>query len=441
MKLFGSLLLASSAQAATLCTATDHTDTDFVNSLIVPSCDHEKFVLEVDEKCRAAEYNFINWQSTFVDGVKATVTVPTSPGATCTPVGTSGKWTYTTKFNECNIAAPVDETDAASGITYSVYVMYINFDGTIAAAQGTGNLQQLGQTEVKCRVPKNLQENAIPGKVTITDSDAIPDMVRDIKLWEFLQLDVYTGGKLAAASWGASALTAGASIDMGEHIKLKIDNQASGTVKTNYEVAIHNCWASTVENRVAGQTDTGKVAFDATGADADKDGTADAAAHKTVKFWEAQCPKYNWVLPLLDTTAAAAITSNDEITLRQFAFNDAAGMVADFWYHCEVNICPKSTDCVPDPGCAALTPVDNTPANGRRRRAIISSKRMRREDEDQSGEVQAKQFSLGDLDCEHGTELDGETIICRQGRSQNEESGAQALGLGVLTGALACALH
>ena len=54
---------------ATLCTSTAHTDANFPKSLLVPSCSAAGFLITVDETCRAAEYNFIDWKSsTFVDG-------------------------------------------------------------------------------------------------------------------------------------------------------------------------------------------------------------------------------------------------------------------------------------------------------------------------------------------------------------------------------------
>ena len=54
---------------ATLCTSTAHSDANFPKSLLVPSCSAAGFSITVDETCRAAEYNFIDWKSsTFVDG-------------------------------------------------------------------------------------------------------------------------------------------------------------------------------------------------------------------------------------------------------------------------------------------------------------------------------------------------------------------------------------
>ena len=52
-----------------MCTTTAHSDANFPKSLLVPSCSAAGFSITVDETCRAAEYNFIDWKSsTFVDG-------------------------------------------------------------------------------------------------------------------------------------------------------------------------------------------------------------------------------------------------------------------------------------------------------------------------------------------------------------------------------------
>jgi len=55
-------------------------------------------------------------------------------------------------------------------------------------------------------------------------------------LWEKLQLDVQKGGVAAAASYGA-ALTAGDSIEFGEHVKLLITSPTLN-LNTEYNVAI-----------------------------------------------------------------------------------------------------------------------------------------------------------------------------------------------------------
>jgi len=98
-------------------------------------------------------------------------------------------------------------------------------------------------------------------------------------------------------------------------------------------VAIRDCWASTVENIRDGNTDTidddsGAIEFDQTGA-AVNNGVA--TTHETVKFYEAMCPKYNWVTSFADHSV---IDLNTAIELRQFMFSGAAS--GEFFYHCEV---------------------------------------------------------------------------------------------------------
>ena len=105
----------------------------------------------------------------------------------------------------------------------------------ISFYQGYGFLQALGQTAVKCRVPLRVQENAVAGAITITDGDYIPDQTGILKFWEEIQLDVYTGGTLATAAWSGTALAAGASIPLGEHVKLQINNQGASSIMATWE--------------------------------------------------------------------------------------------------------------------------------------------------------------------------------------------------------------
>ena len=166
--------------------------------------------------------------------------MPAAPGATCTvDTATStanSVWTYTVAFTACNIAAPVLSAADANLITWNTYSLYLNYDNVIATAQGTGNLQQLDQTLVECRIPANLQENAMSGTITVTSTgDLIPDESSDVELWSSLQLDVLNGGTAAAAVYAGAALGAGSSIELGEHVKLQINDVASGTVTTDYK--------------------------------------------------------------------------------------------------------------------------------------------------------------------------------------------------------------
>ena len=99
-------------------------------------------------------------------------------------------------------------------------------------------------------------------------------------------------------------------------------------------VAIRDCWASTVENirdsnpADAADDDSGEIEWDNTGAAVNN---GDPTPHETVKFYEAMCPKYNWVTSFADHST---IDLNTAIELRQFMFNGATS--GQFFYHCEV---------------------------------------------------------------------------------------------------------
>ena len=166
--------------------------------------------------------------------------MPATPGATClvdTAASTAASaWTYTVAFTDCYLAAPVTDTTAdPNGILWHTYRLYLNCDNAIATAQGTGNLQQLDQALVECKIPANLQENAVSGTITITDTeDLIPDESSDVDLWSKLQLDVLSGGFGTTAVY-SSALAPGESIGLGENVKLQINDVASGTVTQDYK--------------------------------------------------------------------------------------------------------------------------------------------------------------------------------------------------------------
>ena len=198
-------------------------------------CDNTGFKITVDETCRASHYAWIDWSSTFIDGDGSTVEMPASAGTTCKVVD-GARWTYTVAFEECNLAAPVKDGKADdNGVFWHTYSLYLNYDNKIDSANGVGNLQQLDQTLVQCRVPANLQENAVSGTITITDTaDLIPNASTDVDLWSKLQLDVVSGGFLATAKYGP-VLAADSTIGLGEHVKLQINNVANGTVTNDYK--------------------------------------------------------------------------------------------------------------------------------------------------------------------------------------------------------------
>jgi len=437
--LIGSLLFASIAQGATLCASGDN--------LISAVCDATGFTITVDETCRGTGYSWIDWTSTFIDGVIGTVEwdSTTAPATECQADGTGSAWEYTVAFTECNLADPVVDTSTVGtdGITWYTYSLYLNYDNVIATAQGTGNLQQLDQTLIQCRIPKNLQENGIPGTITITDTgDIVPDVTSDVDLWDMLQLDVAKGGNAVASSFDGTYLLpdgSDASVELGEHIKLKINMQTDYTgtdPTTTYNIAIKDCWASTVSNvQDASDLDNGAIDFDATGVNIG----GVASAHETVKFLEDQCPMYSWVTGV---TTDAATNKNLEIELRQFAFNGA--LTSGFYYHCEVDICIPTTagadndagDCVPlSLFPCGVSSADNTPG-GRRRRAIISSKRVTRATYDESSGGDSTTLTLDMENCAETETVDGITTCVAQ-----KKSSAQAAALSVLTGALFCALH
>ena len=206
-----------------------------MTNLISAVCDHVGFTITVDETCRAANYWWLDWRSTFIDGNSLVVKMPSYPGTSCLAIGTGAAWEYTVGFSECNLVAPVLSSADANGIKWHVYSLYLNYDNAIDPAQGIGNLQQLDQTLVQCRIPANLQENAMSGTVTITDTaDLIPDESSDVDLWSNLRLDVLSGGTSATASY-SSTLFAGSSIGLGEHVKLQINDVAPGTMTTDYK--------------------------------------------------------------------------------------------------------------------------------------------------------------------------------------------------------------
>jgi len=332
MKLLGSLLFAAGAQGATLCTGG-------TTNLISAECDETGFTVTVDETCRAAAYSWIDFESgTFIDGVQTKVSVgsPSTIASECKPVATMGNpdynWVYTVAFTECNLADAVKGVvDTSTGIAWHTYSLYLNYDNVIDSAQGTGNLQQLDQTLIQCRIPANLQENGIPGRITITDADdLVPDESSDIDLWDELQLDVISGGNAKDASWAAGNLGSGATVELGEHIKLKINDKTGSSATTDYNIAIKDCWASTVENVHANVE--GAIDFDSMGANIG----GVATAHKTVKFLKDQCPVFSWVKSSL---TGSTVFSNLETSLRQFAFNDGDSTTFSngFFYHCEVS--------------------------------------------------------------------------------------------------------
>ena len=184
----------------------------------------------MDETCRLASYNWIDWASTFANGDVAVKEMPAATaGTACAAVGSGAAWEYTVAFTECGILAPELSAADGNGIAWYTYGVYINYDNDIDALQGTGNLQQLDQTLVECRIPANFQENAIAGEITVSDSDdLIPDETSDVDLWDELQLDVLVYD-LATSAYGA-ALSTAQTIQLGDKVKLQINQKTGAAV-------------------------------------------------------------------------------------------------------------------------------------------------------------------------------------------------------------------
>ena len=157
---------------------------------------------------------------------------PADVGAACLPLDStldddSFAWQYTVPFSDCNQAGPVDSEPDANGIEWFEYALYLNYVAAINPDFGVGNLQQLEQTVLSCRIPSNMQENAMTGDITIgTDGEdsVISDQVSDIELWTNIQLDVYQGGFDFTPSYDEDPITDGGTIGIGENVKLQIND-------------------------------------------------------------------------------------------------------------------------------------------------------------------------------------------------------------------------
>jgi len=91
------------------------------------------------------------------------------------------------------------------------------------------------ETLIQCRVPANLQENAIAGAVIVSGSDdLVPDNSADVNLWESLELEIFQGGTGSTPNYGA-AMASGGTIQLGEHVKLEITSN-SLNLDTDYKL-------------------------------------------------------------------------------------------------------------------------------------------------------------------------------------------------------------
>ena len=139
-------------------------------------------------------------------------------------------WQYTPTFTDCNQGVAVVTAADDNGVQWYEYALYLNYVAAINPSHGTGSLQQLEQTTLKCRVPANMQENAMIGDITIVNGGAdsvIEDQLIDIEMWSNIQLDVYQGGFTATPAYG-NPITNGGTIGIGENVKLQINDVAGG---------------------------------------------------------------------------------------------------------------------------------------------------------------------------------------------------------------------
>ena len=143
----------------------------------------------------------------------------------------------------------------------------------------------------------------------------------------------------------------------------------------SFSIAIESCWASTIENKNEDAVDGVGISWDATG---------DSGAYNTAMFYNNQCPLYPWVFPIYGlttgTTSPVSVDDSPIVTLRQFAFADATDSFEGFYYHCELTICLPGVDCVADDLQCDDVSYDAPMTVGRRRRHVVSSKIVNREE-------------------------------------------------------------
>lgn len=161
--------------------------------------------------------------------------MPAGVNSACQPNGTSGEWVYQLAFNQCNIMGSFLEVNPdTDGMDYHAYSVYLNFDHHVeGSTEGVGNVIQIGQTKIQCRIPANLQENAYIGQITVED-EQFTDEIAISKLWSKLQLDVITGGVDVLAQWN-SPLTSGSTIPLTSHVKLEVNNQGGSNALSDYK--------------------------------------------------------------------------------------------------------------------------------------------------------------------------------------------------------------
>ena len=174
-----------------------------------------------------------------------------------------GQWVYTLGFDKCGIVTPnAPGNENGVGIAYYEYDLYLNFDQNIDAADGNGNIQQLGQTKLTCKglvvnfdnnrifklynrffceyiqlfwVPANIQENAAQSIVTITDDDIVPDLPVEYEIFKHLSLGVFKRATAfdSTAAFDTRIDAASSSVKLGEDVQLKIIKDTTYTALTS----------------------------------------------------------------------------------------------------------------------------------------------------------------------------------------------------------------
>ena len=180
--------------AATLCTGV-------TANLISAVCDSTGFTIIVDETCRSGSYTWIDWASTFANGVDTVKEMPKSNPTECSADGTGTDWKFIVGFTECGIVAPTLSVADENGIKWYTYGVYINYDNDIGTAQGNGHLQQLDQTLVECRIPSTLVKKAVVGNITFYNNDLVLDHTSEVDLWDELQVHVQPKSSAKTASF------------------------------------------------------------------------------------------------------------------------------------------------------------------------------------------------------------------------------------------------
>jgi hypothetical protein len=374
MKLSSAIVaaLASVGDAAITCAGT--------TQLFEVTCDvTDGFKIIVNDNCRKQFFSMVDFENSFIWGsdavkVMATPAVASATAAatdvvalstaTCTPKGvasTAGSITdsennaafqYTSKFSECEVAAPVaDNTGTNTKYAYNLYWNSQHIGDT------NNPLFQIGQVKFTCVIDP-LQEDA--GVVKVSEDTAVADPTEvkldfrtdlslEVKKFVFdvtaakdvdaLTTVAYPGSQLAyVALTGTNSDEA----TLGDHMEISlVDGSTAGAITTAFETSIHTCWASTA----ADPTTNGDSTFDAT------------TAGEFV-FFDKFCPVYpDWVGPgaatgyLKESWDPATEKMLTKVHFQQFAFASnaatmGAGTASDIYYHCFIKVCPKGTaDC------------------------------------------------------------------------------------------------